>query len=291
MRSLPWQDHRFAILYICIAIALLTLNPFQFQTYDPTEWWVWRFWLTDILQNILLFLPFGLLLRYSLGLPYHLCLLWGFCFSFSIETTQLFIQARTSNWVDLIANSAGSLGGAALYSLGFNEALQEPGDPHWFNLSLAIMLIPLCWVRAIATELQFHAAWAMLPSAIVLLLLLRSTNDSPPLLNKTQTTALLLALLPLIAHRPLVFILVVSASIILYKLFSHWRVANTYLTSLGILGMGLGLIIHSNIAWLWHEAVYAGETWYKLRWIEILLSTIVVATTCIYYKQSKSQRG
>lgn len=277
----------YSIAYIVLAIALLTLNPFHFQTYTPAEWWVWRFWLSDVLQNILLFIPLGILLRQGLGLPYRLCLLWGFGFSFAIETTQLFIPARTSNVIDLLANSAGSLGGSGLCGLGFYKTKLERDHRYCSQLSLAVMLIPLCWVRAMVMEWQSSSAWVTLPSAIAILMLLQPIDRR---FNKAQMITLLLALLPLANESLLICLLIVGASIFLYQLSQLWRLSSQSLMNVGILGLGCGLIIRHNHFWLRHKAVYVSEVWYKLNWIEIVLSfAVLLVHSWMLYRHSKQQ--
>lgn len=288
-----FSSQYFAIAYTVLAIALLTLNPFHFQAYDPAEWWVLRFWLSDVCQNILLFLPLGILLRHRFRLPYGLCLLWGFLLSFSIESAQLFIGDRTSNFIDLITNSTGSLGGAWLYQWGLEgdskqDHALELGAPYRSpdtHFSLAVMLLPLCWVRTMTVEWQPHGTWLLLPSAIALLALLQASHRPQSDSQATQYTGLLLAIFPLTLHAPMLLAIIVGASILIHIFSLHRGISSQYL-SLGAICLGFGLIARSNIIWLRRLSHHIGDTWYNLLWIEILLAFLVLMS--VY---SKGQSG
>lgn len=279
-----FSSENIAIAYLILAIALLTLNPFQLQAYDPAEWWVGRFWLSDMGQNILLFLPLGMLLRHRFRMPYGLCLVSGCLLSFAIESAQLFIAVRTSNFVDLIANSTGSCIGAWLYQLGINNADRGRDNPskrsnnHCWpcpNLTLAIMLLPLCWTRAITTAWQPHGGWILLPNVLALLALLQASPSQLCMPKTTQYMVLLLALCPLSFQKMLLPPLVAGASISILALGNHRGISSKHL-SIGAIAIGFGLITHRNSIWLRSQSPYMGETWYNLLWIEILLSLIVL---------------
>lgn len=157
LTSAQGQASGLALGYCCVAIALLTLNPFDFQAYRPSEFWVCRFRLGDVLQNILLFIPLGILLRQGLRLPYGFCLLWGLLLSLGIETAQLWLVARTSNLFDLGSNALGAGLGAWLYQWVLARSDRSPSPQ-----PLAMMILPLCWIRAIVAEGQPNSEWLIL---------------------------------------------------------------------------------------------------------------------------------
>jgi glycopeptide antibiotics resistance protein len=75
---------------------------------DPTV-------VTNVVGNILLFLPLGAALR-LLGLRPGATVRAGFCLSAAIEITQLFIPGRTTAADDVLCNTAGALVGCLLVS-------------------------------------------------------------------------------------------------------------------------------------------------------------------------------
>ncbi len=78
--------------------------------------------ITDIVGNIILFMPFGFLLYMKLqqdgsNHPILIAILSGAALSLSIEITQLFIQSRDTAPHDLLNNTLGSFVGAAVASI------------------------------------------------------------------------------------------------------------------------------------------------------------------------------
>ena len=89
-----------------------------------TFFWYWElsrssnynaFWV-NVIGNVLIFIPFGLLLPYLLKSKYKLTVLYGFLFSVSIEFLQLFSN-RTSELADIIFNTLGVSIGFIIYLL------------------------------------------------------------------------------------------------------------------------------------------------------------------------------
>lgn len=169
--------------YAVLIILLLTLNPFYFSL--PGEIFIkLSSSQRDLIENILLFLPVGFFYRMTTGR--RGAFLLGAGLSFSIETLQLFIPARTTNLIDFLANTLSAGLGALMYDLiARRTALVTPGTVSRFRLEtplmgLTYMLVPLLWSNTLAL------------------------NDTP--------------------HRWLLTLLIgICGAIILSDLFSHWR--------------------------------------------------------------------
>ena len=109
-----------SLIFITILIILmLTLKPFRMSArhlvLDETFWEKLFFGILvhDFLLNILLFLPFGFLMKAYTGYRVRTIALLGVAFAFSIESLQLFLH-RTSTLADILANGLGALAGALL---------------------------------------------------------------------------------------------------------------------------------------------------------------------------------
>ena len=106
-----------------------------------------------MIANIILFLPIGFLYRLTGGerLP---ALVLGAALSGGIETTQLFMPARTASFIDFTDNSLGAWLGAALYDLLLAHFTVPSGVVRRLRLETPLMgflylLVPLLWVNAL----------------------------------------------------------------------------------------------------------------------------------------------
>ncbi len=83
----------------------------------------------DILVNVVAYIPFGVMLaaavRRRLGRLGAVLVgaLIGALLSMSVEVVQSCLPERTSSWIDLVANAAGTMFGAGLYMLEFRPAV------------------------------------------------------------------------------------------------------------------------------------------------------------------------
>ncbi|MCR5793777.1 MAG: VanZ family protein [Solobacterium sp.] len=71
----------------------------------------------QVILNILLFVPFGLLYPLIRKTTLLKTVLYGFCLSLSIEILQFFFTVRIADVTDLINNTAGAFIGAVSYSV------------------------------------------------------------------------------------------------------------------------------------------------------------------------------
>ncbi len=82
----------------------------------------------DVLVNVVAYIPFGVMLAAALRRPIGrapavlAATLIGAALSLLVEAGQSCLPARISSWIDLVANSAGAMLGAALYMLEFRSA-------------------------------------------------------------------------------------------------------------------------------------------------------------------------
>ncbi len=145
--------------YVSLIILLLTLNPFYFVI--PAEFSIkFESSTGNLYNNILLFLPLGFLYRMITGR--RGALLMGLGLSLSIEILQLFIPARTTSVVDVLANTLGAGLGAWLYDQIAPRILITSGTVDRFRLQTPLMgliylLVPLLWIDTLALhEAPYH---------------------------------------------------------------------------------------------------------------------------------------
>lgn len=140
--------------YITLIILLLTLNPFYFTRPDEIVFKI-QSSLNNLIANILLFLPVGFLYRLTTRRPS--ALLFGAGISLAIETTQLFIPARTPSVVDILANTMGAGLGAVLHDLFSARIVITQGTLGRLRLETPLMglvylLTPLLWINVLALD-------------------------------------------------------------------------------------------------------------------------------------------
>ncbi len=83
------------------------LIPFYYDTETP-------FHLSEVVLNVLAFLPLGLCLK-LLKLPFRAAVLLGFGYSLLLESLQFLLQLGVWDITDLITNTAGTLVGVLAY--------------------------------------------------------------------------------------------------------------------------------------------------------------------------------
>lgn len=138
--------------YVTLIILLMTLNPFYLAWPDKISF-QFDSSFDNLILNIVLFLPVGFLYRLITGRRGALVL--GAIISFSIETLQLFIPARTTSVIDILANTLGAALGAMLLSLieprfGFSTNMLSRMRLETPLMGLTYLLIPLLWIDTLA---------------------------------------------------------------------------------------------------------------------------------------------
>jgi glycopeptide antibiotics resistance protein len=146
------------LIYMCIIVILITLIPFSFRL--PAAFRIsWSANVTDVVTNIILFLPIGFLFKLSRrGSKDRLCvkaLGMGILLSSAIEFTQLFIPGRYTSGIDVLTNGLGAWLGAAAFEL-LREGSRQDYATRLFPLELPLMnlvylLIPLMWLDGLST--------------------------------------------------------------------------------------------------------------------------------------------
>jgi hypothetical protein len=110
--------------------------------------------LSDVLENIVLYVPLGFLFRVasrrSGWLPLFKALCFGALASASLEACQLFLPGRNSSVIDVITNGMGALLGAAVAAHLRSRVMKEPASfLRAFEMPLVnvvYLLIPLLWL-------------------------------------------------------------------------------------------------------------------------------------------------
>jgi glycopeptide antibiotics resistance protein len=145
--------------YVVVLVFFITLLPFRFQ-FSADFIFTWKFDLSGLVTNIVLFVPVGFLYRLSRGMPeeedrfFTKELFFGLLLSFLIELLQGFIPGRVSSGFHVIANGTGAWAGAVLLDFLRRRidkkqatellALQYP------LMNLVYLLIPLLWISSLA---------------------------------------------------------------------------------------------------------------------------------------------
>lgn len=167
-----------AARWLCLAVGLLivygSLYPFQFSMRDfhsPVELFLQLTWArtsrTDVLANLLLYLPLGALLSFALPARWSaarvafIATLLGALLALSLETAQLFEPRRVSSLTDLVLNTVGTFAGAVL-ALGLRAAAERLEDAMTvIDLRAAPMALLLvgAWVTARLAPFDWSASW------------------------------------------------------------------------------------------------------------------------------------
>ncbi|MCP3669555.1 MAG: VanZ family protein [Gammaproteobacteria bacterium] len=156
------------LAYMVIVILLLTLMPFQFGI-SSNPLLSWKGPIDDIIDNLFLFMPLGFIYRLvhrpSPGESSLPVLYYGLIFSIAIETSQLFLQPRTTTLTDVICNGIGAYVGARIYGMIRKNVDREGiAKLFWIEyplMNLVYLLVPVLWLNAV----QLKTA----PSHIILL--------------------------------------------------------------------------------------------------------------------------
>jgi hypothetical protein len=179
-----------AVLLCATTLLIFTLKPFQFI--NPPKSWDFDVFPRDMFQNVILFLPFGILLRRSLSLSLPALISVSFLFSLGIECLQLYTPHRFSNPYDIACNSAGGAIGAWGADLIFSRRHLER------NAELATLLLLLCWVLGLGIKGEPLSLFAFFPFAVagaVLVFHSTTTQSVKRLLVMTIWCSLLVAFL------------------------------------------------------------------------------------------------
>jgi len=275
----------FVLVYLAIAIALLTLNPFIFQPYTPAEFWVWRFSVEDFSRNILLFFPLGFALKHSFCNRLITVLFYGFLLSFSVEVTQLFIELRSSNVVDLISNSSGALAGGLFYGWAVNKYSRN-------NISavpLACLFVPICWISAIRLLWTPLSGVTVFLSAIASLTLIQSHPTTQPKKTIVAIIWLSLCYLPALNTNLLIgcLLIVATPAVISFAMRIQPQQMSKVVVRLSAIAL-LNILVLNGI-WYFTSNAPGWTNNEHLRLSESILSTATLLTCLFWQHRSKAK--
>ncbi len=244
-----WAVNIFVLGYIVLTIGLLTLSPFDFQAFMPSEFWVVRASVADVSRNILLFLPFGMMLWHTFKRSHKWVLLCGFGLSLSIECAQLLIVLRTSNVIDLMTNSAGAGLGSVLYARLFSQVDTGRGS---MGLALALMLVPLCWLNAFRSIIDPPAAWLAGINAIAGITLLQYSlgakqADNRRLKYLPAVVWSAIALIPLFNTSPQIAPIIFSLTPVAIYLCTRLSRVNAKRCCVGLTVIGAAIVTYRTV--------------------------------------------
>ena len=293
MKSTARTWNNAVLFYIASVVLLLTLNPFDFQPFTASEFWVWRFSLEDFSRNVLLFFPFGLVLRYGYRYSHSVSFIAGLLLSGTVEVGQLFIEARTSNVVDLISNSSGALLGSLCYQGVFFQAAfatSRPSlSPSLNSLSFAFMLVPLCWVIAIVSSFRPEFVLGMVPCVIAGLSLFRFMPLTFPYKQIGIGIWSIAAILPLLNARPIAgCILLAVIPIILYAAFKFER-SRLRIGIVVLLFVSFAIVLCQTYLWFISIENWVWIAARHLSWITLSSSAVVALSSVAWYKSESGE--
>ena len=187
-----------------------------------------------------------------------------------MESAQLFLANRTSNFMDLMANSAGAWLGALLYRIVLIQ-----GERTSHHLNLAMMLIPLCWLRGLLTLIEPGSIWLLVPNAILAVSLLTGCSMQPHQALLGMGVWFLIAFAPLAQYR-----WKVGLAIAVLGIATNWlcNYLNFPLRIRHISMLGLNFLLSLNFGILWSIAEKSKSVnfWPNLPWIEVWLAGLVL---------------
>jgi len=133
----------------------------------------WHLIPKDFILNVLLFIPVGFLYRHSPKKKsrfYWKEIGFGIALSLFIEITQVFIDGRTTNGCDVIANGSGAFLGARVFDYAAGRLKEQDS----FRISslkiplvnLVILLTPLLWLTCIAAGDEPMRLYLLIPLGV-----------------------------------------------------------------------------------------------------------------------------
>ena len=159
--------------YLALVVGAITLAPFQFAvpaSYHASWMVLDEGWVSDLLLNVVLFLPLGFLLRRTSSAigGVRRVLLTGVLLSAAIEIAQLFLEPRFSSVSDVLANSLGAGAGALLSDAVGRRLGQGRTLIGHLLLDLPLMgfvylLVPVMWLDGLASAGAPSRLWSMVP--------------------------------------------------------------------------------------------------------------------------------
>jgi glycopeptide antibiotics resistance protein len=273
----------FAVFYTSFALLLITLNPFKFQWLASDNGLDWHFSRFDFVQNILLFFPLGVVLQQAVKRPKVGSILYGTLLSAFIEVIQLSALDRTSDYCDIVSNTCGTFFGFLFASHAISTRSKGTKD-----VTLAFMLMLLCWVTAMRSQTQGVSAWLVMPLAIVGFSVLKSCLLDNHLKWATLLVWIMFSLMPLIYISSVAGIV----TLIIVPLIA-WVLSSITIPKhrfcLWLLCLSTILMLTVNIIWFESKSSISWTVPAHLHWMETIMSCMVVMAAWIWKKQTLSE--
>ncbi len=161
------------LVYMLGVTLIITLLPFQF-TWPSHLRVMWTGDAMDVVANVLLFVPLGLLYRIATHLSTRhavmRALAAGLLVSMGIEALQLFEAERYTSVLDVATNGLGAIAGAVIFD---RLAQRRSLDARWIGrlflelplMGLIYLTVPLLWLSALVATVTPDWAWIALPLA------------------------------------------------------------------------------------------------------------------------------
>ncbi|HQW66552.1 MAG TPA: VanZ family protein [Gemmatimonadales bacterium] len=156
--------------YLTAVVAVITLAPFRFARpahFEASLLVTDGGWATDVVLNVVLFVPLGLLWQRMTGMRAATGFVAGLLVGTLIETAQLFLAPRYTTLSDLLANGAGAWLGALLsLAVARRVASTELVTRLWLDqplMGLVSLLVPLTWLVGLGSVSDPSRLWLLVP--------------------------------------------------------------------------------------------------------------------------------
>ena len=156
--------------YLAVVVAVITLAPFQFAV--PARFTAALIvtdggWAPDVILNVVLFVPLGVLWHRTRGGRILAGLGFGLLLGACIELAQLFLAPRYTTLSDVLANGTGAwLGAAISVALSRRVASTTLVTRLWLDqpmMGLVYLLWPLAWLVGLSSGSAPDRLWLLVP--------------------------------------------------------------------------------------------------------------------------------
>jgi VanZ family protein len=216
---------------------IITLLPFHFTW--PTHWRVMTSGSSlDVVANVLLFVPLGMLFRISTRLSRRhtalSALAAGIMMSMLIEALQLFEPDRYSSVLDVAANGLGALFGALVYDrLTQRRGVEALVIGRMFLelplMGLVYLTVPLLWLTALVATAAPAWAWLAVPLAAYASMLLGGVvrhmrlDVSPFRAGLCAAVGIVAGMFPAVSKAPLAVLTSATVALVMTQLVAAQR--------------------------------------------------------------------
>lgn len=230
-------------ILICALIVYGSLYPFDFGSMGPGDWdhllesWQGRTFRSDILSNIVLFVPLGYFGVLAWGRRWWLVVL-AMGLGVALQLLQLFLPSRDANLLDVIWNLLGAGLGATLTALPLARWSPRGGRLH--REEAFVLLLLGAWVAYRLLPFVPSLDWQAIKDSLKPLLL-HPRLDYLDLLRNTISWATVAVLWPTLWHgrHPWRWLLVLGGGVF----FLEVLIVDNILSLANVLGLVLGLML------------------------------------------------